>query len=286
MEDSYVSFKKNVYSYIQLNHKNHKYNDLLTIDDESEILKYLHEVNTEIVPILYDANGYYATDDPALEKALSDDREQMVHKYLNDTLLASKSKNELPIILLRFGLTPYIYDHTIEEIKETMGLSRERIRQIESSAIKKLKHAVFRSYFRKYFENDFSDIPLYNNTAVNQYTTPEKEIVWSRPLSEKDTTPPYSYSDKSKSVYMENDFSDKATEKEIIDRIFTIGGRTTILTIEENGYPSTTEIYIDNVFLQKAKENDLKFLKRLALSKDRIISRKWLTRFILDIDAA
>jgi RNA polymerase primary sigma factor len=52
--------------------------------------------------------------------------------------LDTLSKREAQILRLRFGLeTDRAY--TLQEIGEQMGLSRERIRQIEKAALKKLR---------------------------------------------------------------------------------------------------------------------------------------------------
>ncbi len=41
---------------------------------------------------------------------------------------------------MRFGLLEDESDRTLEEIGKELNVTRERVRQIESSAIKKLKH--------------------------------------------------------------------------------------------------------------------------------------------------
>jgi len=61
---------------------------------------------------------------------------------LQDTLervLSRLNKREVRIIKLRFGLTgegPY----TLEETGRTLGITRERVRQIQEKAISKLRH--------------------------------------------------------------------------------------------------------------------------------------------------
>jgi RNA polymerase primary sigma factor len=54
-------------------------------------------------------------------------------------LLESLSEREAFIIRLRFGID-YHHEHTLEELGNLMGVSRERIRQIEAAALKKLQH--------------------------------------------------------------------------------------------------------------------------------------------------
>ena len=54
-----------------------------------------------------------------------------------------KSLNELnpreaQVLRLRYGIGTN-QDHTLEEVGRTLGLTRERVRQIESAAIRKLR---------------------------------------------------------------------------------------------------------------------------------------------------
>lgn len=73
---------------------------------------------------------------PGLEKNLEN---QVFEKYFNYVLnnLSNLSKRELEVIKYRFGFYNRIY--TLEEIGEMYGLTRERIRQIESNAKRKLQ---------------------------------------------------------------------------------------------------------------------------------------------------
>jgi len=76
------------------------------------------------------------TSEPSVE-------DKIVTEYMHEQLqevLKGLAPNEQKVIRLRFGLddeTP----RTLKEIGDEMGLSRERIRQIESKALHKLRHA-------------------------------------------------------------------------------------------------------------------------------------------------
>ncbi len=50
------------------------------------------------------------------------------------------SEREALILRMRFGLPPYDQEYTLEEIGRRLRVTRERIRQIEAKAIKKLRH--------------------------------------------------------------------------------------------------------------------------------------------------
>jgi RNA polymerase primary sigma factor len=53
--------------------------------------------------------------------------------------LASLTPREERVIRMRFGLGP-TGEHTLEEVGNSFRVSRERIRQIEAKALRKLKH--------------------------------------------------------------------------------------------------------------------------------------------------
>ena len=56
-----------------------------------------------------------------------------------DTILSGLKERQALIVRLRFGLNDGRF-HTLEEIGRSLDLSRERIRQIEEKALRKLNH--------------------------------------------------------------------------------------------------------------------------------------------------
>jgi len=56
-----------------------------------------------------------------------------------DEILSSLSPREGMVIQLRFGLKGG-QPHTLEEVGRKFGVTRERIRQIEAGALRKLRH--------------------------------------------------------------------------------------------------------------------------------------------------
>jgi RNA polymerase primary sigma factor len=54
-------------------------------------------------------------------------------------MLASLTPREERILRMRFGLGTN-NDHTLEEVGQKFSVTRERIRQIEAKALRKLKH--------------------------------------------------------------------------------------------------------------------------------------------------
>ena len=56
-----------------------------------------------------------------------------------ENALASLPERERQVIELRFGLMDD-HDHTLEEVGKKLKVTRERVRQIEERAIRKLRH--------------------------------------------------------------------------------------------------------------------------------------------------
>lgn len=81
--------------------------------------------------------GDFVPDDESAEPY-----EQVINITLTDELsqaLASLTPREVRILNLRYGLKDG-REHTLEEIGQKYGLTRERIRQIEKEALRKLRH--------------------------------------------------------------------------------------------------------------------------------------------------
>jgi RNA polymerase primary sigma factor len=72
-------------------------------------------------------------------------REQVQHA------LAALSERERQVLELRFGLIDG-KDHTLEEVSRYFNVTRERIRQIEAKALRKLRHPSRSRQFRDYLE--------------------------------------------------------------------------------------------------------------------------------------
>jgi RNA polymerase primary sigma factor len=78
-----------------------------------------------------------------------------IQSSLRDTIaevLASLTPREERIIRMRFGLG-MTSDHTLEEVGNTFSVTRERIRQIEAKALRKLKHPSRSRTLRSFLDN-------------------------------------------------------------------------------------------------------------------------------------
>jgi len=68
-----------------------------------------------------------------------------------ETVLHSLSERERQVIRLRFGLADG-HPRTLEEVGKEFGVTRERIRQIESKTLSKLRHPSRSQKLRDYLD--------------------------------------------------------------------------------------------------------------------------------------
>jgi RNA polymerase primary sigma factor len=76
------------------------------------------------------------------ENAVNPEKEALTGsgKKVLDTMLATLTPREEKVLRMRMGMHPYKSDHTLEEVGQDFEVTRERIRQIEAKALKKLRH--------------------------------------------------------------------------------------------------------------------------------------------------
>jgi len=113
----------------------------LSLDKVKNILKIAKEPISLETPAGDDDDtkfGDYVADtklkNPMENIMLEDFRKQI------DEVLENLNDREREVIKMRFGLMPDKSERTLEEIGHELNVTRERVRQIESSAIKKLRH--------------------------------------------------------------------------------------------------------------------------------------------------
>jgi RNA polymerase primary sigma factor len=113
----------------------------LSVDKVKNILKIAKEPISLETPAGEDDDtkfGDYVADtklkNPMENIMLEDFRKQI------DEVLKNLNDREREVIKMRFGLMPDKSERTLEEIGNELNVTRERVRQIESSAIKKLRH--------------------------------------------------------------------------------------------------------------------------------------------------
>jgi RNA polymerase primary sigma factor len=67
-------------------------------------------------------------------------------------VLSTLNQREEKVLRMRFGIGEK-QDHTLEEVGQDFDLSRERIRQIEDKALRKLKHSIRANKLKSFIEN-------------------------------------------------------------------------------------------------------------------------------------
>jgi RNA polymerase primary sigma factor len=83
-----------------------------------------------------------------IEDVLQDDLKSQISVVLNEL-----SEREQAVVRMRFGLMDDESDRTLEEIGKELNVTRERVRQIESSAINRLKHPKVGKKLKNYIED-------------------------------------------------------------------------------------------------------------------------------------
>ncbi|WP_295679350.1 RNA polymerase sigma factor RpoD, partial [uncultured Nevskia sp.] len=81
-----------------------------------------------------------------LESATSQSLAEATHQ-----ILASLTPREAKVLRMRFGIDMNT-DHTLEEVGKQFDVTRERIRQIEAKALRKLRHPSRANYLRSFLD--------------------------------------------------------------------------------------------------------------------------------------
>jgi RNA polymerase primary sigma factor len=126
----------------------------LTVDKVKQVIKITKEPVSLDAPIGNEDDGKFG-DFVADEKAPSpiDNimKEDLVMQI--DQILNQLNEREQAVVRMRYGLMNDESDRTLEEIGNALNVTRERVRQIESSAIKKLKHPKVGRNLKTYVES-------------------------------------------------------------------------------------------------------------------------------------
>ena len=74
-------------------------------------------------------------------------------KKITRKLLSELSLREERVLRMRFGIDMN-RDHTLEEVGDQFDVTRERVRQIEAKALRKLRHPIRSSYLKDYIKSE------------------------------------------------------------------------------------------------------------------------------------
>ncbi len=89
------------------------------------------------------------------DKAITSPSDVLINKNLAEqtrNVLATLTPREQKVLSMRFGIGEK-RDHTLEEVGQDFDLTRERIRQIEAKALRKLRHPSRSKRLRSFLEN-------------------------------------------------------------------------------------------------------------------------------------
>lgn len=95
-----------------------------------------------------------------LDSATASSLSEITHE-----VLSSLTSREAKVLRMRFGIDMNT-DHTLEEVGKQFDVTRERIRQIEAKALRKLRHPSRSDMLRSFLE--YSDIPINTNLGGSE----------------------------------------------------------------------------------------------------------------------
>ncbi len=125
----------------------------LSVDKVKNVIKITKEPVSLEAPIGNEDDGKFGdfVEDKKsvapMENMLKDDLKGQIGGVLEQL-----SEREQAVVRMRFGLLEDESDRTLEEIGNELNVTRERVRQIENSAIKKLKHPKVGRKLKNYIE--------------------------------------------------------------------------------------------------------------------------------------
>lgn len=125
----------------------------LSVDKVKQVIKITKEPISLEAPIGNEDDGKFG--DFVEDRGSLSPMEHILRNDLKDQIdevLDQLNEREREVIRMRFGLMDDESDRTLEEIGTKLNVTRERIRQIESSAIKKLKHPKVGRKLKNYIE--------------------------------------------------------------------------------------------------------------------------------------
>jgi len=126
----------------------------LTVDKVKQVIKITKEPVSLDAPIGNEDDGKFG--DFVADTQAPTPVDNIMHDDLLgqiDQILGQLNEREQAVVRMRFGLLDDRSDRTLEEIGNNLNVTRERVRQIESSAIKKLKHPKVGRNLKNYVES-------------------------------------------------------------------------------------------------------------------------------------
>ena len=121
-------------------------------DKVRKVLKIAKEPISTETPIGDDEDSSLGDfiEDTVIESPLENATEESLH-FATDDILGSLTAREAKVLRMRFGIGMNT-DHTLEEVGKQFDVTRERIRQIEAKALRKLRHPSRSSHLKNFLD--------------------------------------------------------------------------------------------------------------------------------------
>ena len=121
-------------------------------DKVRKVLKIAKEPISTETPIGDDEDSRLGDfiEDTGGESPLENATEESLH-FATDDVLSSLTAREAKVLRMRFGIGMNT-DHTLEEVGKQFDVTRERIRQIEAKALRKLRHPSRSSHLKSFLD--------------------------------------------------------------------------------------------------------------------------------------
>jgi RNA polymerase primary sigma factor len=121
-------------------------------DKVRKVLKIAKEPISTETPIGDDEDSSLGDfiEDTVIESPLQNATEGSLH-LATDDVLGSLTAREAKVLRMRFGIGMNT-DHTLEEVGKQFDVTRERIRQIEAKALRKLRHPSRSSHLKSFLD--------------------------------------------------------------------------------------------------------------------------------------
>ena len=122
-------------------------------DKVRKVLKIAKEPISTETPIGDDEDSSLGDfiEDTVIESPLENATEGSLH-FATDDVLASLTAREAKVLRMRFGIGMNT-DHTLEEVGKQFDVTRERIRQIEAKALRKLRHPSRSNHLKSFLDD-------------------------------------------------------------------------------------------------------------------------------------
>ena len=122
-------------------------------DKVRKVLKIAKEPISTETPIGDDEDSSLGDfiEDTVIESPLQNATEDSLH-FATDDVLGSLTAREAKVLRMRFGIGMNT-DHTLEEVGKQFDVTRERIRQIEAKALRKLRHPSRSSHLKSFLDD-------------------------------------------------------------------------------------------------------------------------------------